>query len=693
MSYCSRRLRAAGGALAVASLASLAHADDADMGERVLDGVVVTGARTRTSAVTGLDMSLRETPQSVTIVGRDRIDAFGLTDVNALLAQVTGVNVEKVETDRTYYNSRGFDITNFQVDGIGLPLIWGIQFGDLDTVLFERVETVRGANSMMTGTGNPSATINYVRKRPTPTLQGSAAISYGSWNDYRLEADLSRPLDASGSVTGRLIYANEDRDSYLDHYGVNRNVYSGLLAWEATPKLTATLGYALQDNRARGVLWGALPINYADGSLVDYPTSATTSADWTYWNVRDQTAFGELSYRFDNGWQLKGVATYKRFEEKAKLLYAYGNPDAATGLGVSGMSGIYPSNYQNYIFDAYAAGPFRLFGRTHQLVMGGQASRSKGVEYEDFFGGEIVYPPLGLWGSQQVAEPDYPGAYLATRQVDRLYRVYAAVHVSLTDQLKVIGGFNVLKLKSTGYSYGVDTPRDEQKVSPYLGAVYDLTPTVSAYASYTDIFNPQSETALDHQTLPAAHGKSYEAGLKSEWFDRRLFVTGAVFKSKQSDLAEFAGVLDNGKSYYEGIGVSVVGYEIEATGAITDRWTVSAGWTQLDIEGDDGEDVRTYVPRKTLKATTTYTAPELRNLTVGAALRWQSGVSVQDIALIKQGDYAVIDLMAGVDVTKAVRATLNIKNAADKKYLTSLMWNQSYYAAPRSVSVRLAYRF
>jgi outer membrane receptor for ferric coprogen and ferric-rhodotorulic acid len=84
---------------------------------------------------------------------------------------VTGVNVEKVETDRTYYNSRGFDITNFQVDGIGLPLIWGIQFGDLDTVLFERVEVVRGANSMMTGTGNPSATVNYVRKRPTDTFQ------------------------------------------------------------------------------------------------------------------------------------------------------------------------------------------------------------------------------------------------------------------------------------------------------------------------------------------------------------------------------------------------------------------------------------------------------------------------------------------------------------------------------------------
>ena len=196
MPHPSRNLLFAGVALAMAATGGLARAQVVDAGATALEGVVVTGARTRTSAVTGLDLSLRETPQSVTIINQDRIDDFGLTNVNELLAQVTGVNVEKVETDRTYYNSRGFDITNFQVDGIGLPLIWGIQFGDLDTVLFERVEAVRGANSMMTGTGNPSATINYVRKRPTAAFQASASAAYGSWDDYRLEADVSGPLNA-----------------------------------------------------------------------------------------------------------------------------------------------------------------------------------------------------------------------------------------------------------------------------------------------------------------------------------------------------------------------------------------------------------------------------------------------------------------------------------------------------------------
>jgi outer membrane receptor for ferric coprogen and ferric-rhodotorulic acid len=89
---------------------------------------------------------------------------------------------------------------------------------------------------------------------------------------------------------------------------------------------------------------------------------------------------------------------------------------------------------------------------------------------------------------------------------------------------------------------------------------------VSLYASYTDIFNPQSEVDIDHQTLPAAHGKAYEAGVKSEWLDHRLYVTGAVFKSEQAELAEYAGDFPNGQSYYAGIDTEVTGYELEASG-------------------------------------------------------------------------------------------------------------------------------
>lgn len=713
MTSSPRALLLASAALATLSLGTIAHAgalaaaeipaDSApSTADNQVEGVVITGGRTRTAAVTGLDMTLRETPQSVTIFDQARIRDFALNNVNDLLAQVPGVNVERTETDRTSYNSRGFDITNFQVDGVGLPLSWGLQTGDIDTFLFDRVEIVRGANGMLTGTGNPSATINYVRKRPTQDFRGSLSASYGSWDDKRLEADVSGPLNASGTVTGRFVYANEDKDSYLDHYKVNRNVYYGVLSWQVTDKLKASAGYSRQDNLATGNLWGALPLQYTDGTLIDYPASASTATDWTYWDTQDQNAFAELNYDLAEGWSAKATYTHKQFDENAKLLYASGNPDPITGLGVFGYVGKYPAKLKQDLWEASVSGPVELFGREHQLVFGGSTAKSHSTRHENFLSYFPNYSAIGNWASQPIAEPveaDYLGDYEAENMRDRLNRLYGAAHVTFTDKLKGVVGFNYIDLKTTGSSYLVDQSRSASKFSPYAGLVYDLTANVSLYGSYTDIFNPQAEVDFNNTKLDPVKGQSYEAGLKSEWFGGKLYATAAVFKARQRGLATYAGTFGAGDpgpaggSYYTGVDTTSKGYELEITGALTPQWRVSGGWTQLSLKDDTGANARVFIPRKSLKLSTTYTVPDLRNLVLGANLRWQSDVSTFDVTKVTQKAYAVVDLMAGVDVTAHVKATVNVNNLLDKKYLNSLMWNQAYYAAPRNASVRLAYTF
>jgi outer membrane receptor for ferric coprogen and ferric-rhodotorulic acid len=685
----SRLLVATALAFAAAAIPVTASAEAA----AEVESVVVYGATSHSAAATGLDLSLRQTPQSVTVIDRSRIEDFDLKSVNDLLDQVVGVNVQRVETDRTYYDARGFDVTNFQVGGVGLPLIWGIQYGDLDTVLFERVEAVRGANALMTGVGNPSATINYVRKRPTVDRRASLALQYGSWNEKRLEADISGAVTQDGALSGRLIYANEDKDSYLDHYGVNRNVYLAALTWKPTSSLSVTAGYTRQDNRAKGVLWGALPLVYADGGSIPYPRSASTSADWTYWNTRDENLYAEAVQELSGGWRIKAVGLRKRFEENARLLYAYGNPDRTTGLGVFGMSGVYPSTYKQWVVDLSASGPVEMFGRRQELVFGANISRSHGLEYENFSADVLAYPPVDAWATQQIALPSYPGAYLAADQRDRMTRLYAAAHLDLADRVKAVVGVNWVKLTSRGFSYGVDTPRRETAASPYAGLIVDLTPNVSAYASYTDIFNPQTEVDGSHRTLPAAHGKSYEAGLKSEWFDRRLYATAAVFKAQQDGLAEVAGAFPDGKLYYSGLDTRVSGYEFEVAGRVGEAWTVGGGWTGLRIKDTTGLRARIYVPRRTLKLNATWSPPDFDRLKLGAALRWQSKVATQDLVLVTQRAYAVVDLMASLRLTPQIKATVNIKNLGDERYLTSLKWNQAYFAEPRSVSLTLAADF
>jgi len=693
--------------LAFAPVLSVAHAAEADEAAVVtaaadeeegttVSSLTVNGeAQKKSDGATGLALTLQETPQSVTVIDRQQIEDFALTDINQLLNQAVGVNVEKVETDRTYYNSRGFDITSFQVDGVGLPMLWGIQFGDLDTAIFERVDIIRGANGLMTGVGSPSATINYIRKRPTADFQAQVSASYGSWDEYRVEGDVSGPLNASGTLRGRFVAALEDGDSYLDYYGVNRNVLYGVLAWDVTPDFTVTAGYSRQDNNADGVLWGALPLTYSDGKKIPYDRSASTSADWTYWDTLDEQAFVEGRYALANGWTLKATYTHKVFEESAKLLYAYNNPDPVTGLGVEGMSGLYPSKYKQDLFDASFGGPVTLFGREHEVIFGGALAKGTGKEWENFSLDTVIYPAVQDWGRVPVAEPTYPGAYLAAESEDRLKRFYSAAHLNLADNVKAVVGLNIIKLESEGTSYGSPLFRDESKISPYAGVVVDMTSNISLYASYTDIFNPQSEVDITRNPLPAVQGKSYEAGVKSEWFGGRLYATASVFKAEQLGLASYAGDIPGSiDAFYDPVDTTSEGYELEVSGLITDRWQVAGGWTHLtSLEDEAGNDVRQFLPRKTLKLSTTYSIPELRNAKVGAALRWQSKIGMQDLVWIEQDSYAVVDIMAAVDLTENVRATVNVKNLFDETYLTSLMWNQSYFAAPRSASIRLDYSF
>ncbi len=662
-----------------------------------LKEVVVLGKRIirESASATGLDLSLRGTPQSVTVIHAAEAKEFALVDANQLLATLPGINVESVETDRTYYNSRGFDIINFQVDGVGQALDWGLQTGALDVAIYERIEAVRGANGMMTGTGNPSATINYIRKRPTKDFRAAFSGSLGTWHNLRFTGDVSGPLADTGSVTGRVVYAKTDTDSYLDFYKVNRNVYYGVLSWDVTANLNATTGYSRQDNRASGNNWGALPLVYSDGAAIDYSSSATTGAPWTHWNTHSQSVFGEMSYAFASGWTVKGIYTHKDYDDEAKLLYAFGNPDRATGLGVGAMSGKYPSRLKQDMFDFIMTGPFGLFGRDHQAVAGFNISTGNSDKWEAF--ADIFEFPAYVNGRDVVppAEPEYPDPYQAERVKDRLTRGYAAAHLNFADRLKGIVGINAIDVSSHGFSYGVDQSRSEKKVSPYLGIVHDINTNLSLYGSYTDIFDPQYESGIDRNRLPAARGKSCEAGLKSEWLDRRIYATVSVFQSKQSGLADYAGYIPGTlDSYYVGVDTFVKGYEFEIAGRVTPNWALNGGWTGLSIKDRDGADVRTYLPRRTLKLSSTYGMPQWRGLRFGGSVRWQSRVETADLGTaITQQSYFLFDVLAGMDLIPGLRASVNVKNALNEKYWGSLKWTQAFYGPPRSVVATIDYTF
>lgn len=654
-----------------------------------------TGAYTArtTSTATKLDLTPRATPQSISVITRTQIEDQGLRNANDLLSNVTGVNVERVETDRSYFSVRGFEVSNFQIDGIGLPFATGDQLGDIDTALYDRVEVLRGANGLMSSTGNPSATVNFVRKRPTAAFQAAAALTLGSWNDRRADVDLSGPLNAGGSVRARVVAAAQDKDSYLDRYALKKTVFGAVVEADLGPDTLLAFGHSQQRNRPRSPMWGALPLAYADGTPTNYARSASTSADWAYWNTDDTQTFAELSHRFGADWKLVANLTRRVIESDGEMFYVYTDATFLPGSGAGLFS--WPSKYghseRQWIADVHLAGPFTAAGRRHELVLGANGGQSDNFLHssDDDLAQALT--------EQQVLDGSFPRPAFDAGQtghadfVNRRSTLYGAARLNLTDALKLIAGANVTRVTSRGTQYAIDHNFSKTKASPYLGAVYDLDASHSLYASYAGIFNPQHQTDVSGTVLDPIEGSNAELGVKGEWLDKRLLGSLALFRVKQDNTAEYDSFV-NGQSRYRSIDATSTGVELDLAGQLAPGWNVSGGYTQLRLKGADGADARPYVPRRTLRLSTSYRLPMLPSLKVGASLKWQSEITTVG-ATARQGAYALLDLMARYELSDQLSVGANVYNATDKTHLNSLLWQQSYYGAPRHASLDLKWTY
>ncbi len=678
------------------------------------DEIVVTGQRTEGSddygvqtqrTATRLPLSQRETPQSVSVVTRAQIDDFQLNDVNALLATVPGVNVLAGETDRFYYSARGFDIQTFQIDGVGLPFSFGIQTGSIDTAMYDRIEVVRGAPGLLSPTGNPSAVINFIRKRPYRELRTSASAQYGSFDNLRLDADVSVPLTADGSVRARAVGAYLDTDSHLDRYGLRRWTGYGIVEADLGANTVISAGYGHQDHKSRGAMWGANPLYYTDGTRIDLDRSANYAPDWSSWGIVDRQIFGDVTHDLGNGWTAKFTALRKATDEDDRLFYVTGNPDRTTGLSIGSYPGAFKGETRNLTLDGYVGGPVSVGGRAHDVMFGVTRGAEKYLQYSSYDNAAIgVSLPLGSFFQGNFPEPTFPTPYtLSLDTHTRRETVYGLVRLNLADPLKLMLGGNATRAQSEGASYGTPTDYNRSKFLPFVGATYDLTANVSAYASFTTIFNPQSQFDVNNQLLDPIEGDNLEAGLKGEWFGGRFNASAAVFQARQKNTAEAAG-FDTalGRTLYRGVDAKSQGIEVEIAGQPATGMQVTGGFTVMRVRGENDQPVRTFVPRNTGRLNVTYSPPALPAVKVGTSIQYQGSFYLEpgtvssttgQAVRLTQGDVAVVDLLARYELTDHVALSANLRNVTNAKYLTALTFDQGQYAAPRTILGTISVRY
>lgn len=690
----------------------------ASASKNVLDTVVVNGQQlgnitegtgsyttAEMATATRLGMSVRETPQSVTVITQQRIKDQALSSITDVVNNTIGVTAKAFDSSRSGFSARGFDITNIMIDGV--PTSWTSAWsaGETlsDTAIYDRVEVVKGSTGLVTGAGNPSAAINLVRKHANATeTEAEVSLGVGSWDRLQGSIDVSTPLDDEAKVRTRFIASFSDADSFTDYLEEEKSVLYGVLDADLSDNTKFSTGISYQDNEPKGSMWGGLPSWFADGTRTNWDRSKNTGADWTHWASTSTNWFANLEHQFENG--IKLHTAYSRTQSTAdmELLFLFGLPDQTTGLGM----GSYPrkfdvSRVQDNL-DVYASIPFNAFERSHEAVVGMMYNNQ---DFEAKTASALTAVDVGnfyAWDGS-VAEPTWSSFSVSDSYDTKQLGAYGALRLNLTDAAKLIIGTRVTNWERQGSSYG--TPVDFEangEVTSYIGGTYDINETYTAYASYTDIFQPQDAQDRNGNFLDPVEGGSYETGIKAEFMNGRLNLTSAVFRIEQDNLAQpDTGFFVPGTATvasYAAEGTTSQGFEFEVSGQLSENWEINFGYTQFDAEDVNGADVNTRHPRKTAKLFTTYAQGAW---TYGGGINWQSESYVNATnpgtgaaEKLAQSSYTVVDAMVRYQFDDQLSAQLNVKNLFDKTYYDNVgFFNQYSYGAPRSFMLSLNYSF
>jgi outer membrane receptor for ferric coprogen and ferric-rhodotorulic acid len=670
----------------------------------------------KASVFKGID-DVRDIPQPVTVLTREFLDDRLLLDLTDVLRNTPGVTVDLIDSERVTYFSRGFGIDALQVDGLTMTQ-GGTMFVQPDTALLDHVEVLRGASGMLRGSGNPSAAVNLVRKRPTKAMQASLTATLGSWNRRRIEGDISASLNAEGTVRGRLVAVKDKKEFSQDARQEDREVMYGVIEADIGPRTLVTASLQHTDLDATGS-WGGLPASF-NGTQLDLPTSTYLGADWNRWNRYNDQAMAEVLHKFENGWQVKGSYAWTGLHLKPggfkQTSFSRGSTTNPYLVNVS--TAYYTGDASNQrTWSLVTDGPFTLFGREHHLIVGADGQQNDTTGTAGFFNlGPVNGIDIRNWNPYTtLPEPSLNGprtAYTAPNNSTRQKGVFATTRLSLTQPLSVLLG-----ARASWWEYEVPTQpasnyKIEREITPYAGITYDLSKQVTAYASYTEIFSPQNFKDASGAIIAPVRGNDVEAGFKGEFFGGRLTSSLSLFRIDNEGKAALDAssplpclpYYPTGNCYIDGGKQRSEGWELEVSGEVLPGLQVTGGYTNTRTRyiadssaANVGQPLRTNDPRQLLRLFASY-RPDgfLQGWNFGGGVQAQSaGYARAGNVTASQGGYAVYNALVGYRFNKQYTAQLNVNNLFDKQYLNKYSPNafSNYYADPRNVQVTLRATF
>ncbi|MBO1360571.1 TonB-dependent receptor [Acetobacter sacchari] len=563
-------------------------------------GVVKSFVATNSGSATRTDTSLMDTPQSVSVITRDVITSTQAITVEDTLRRVSGITIGAATGTAGVDTivARGFTAA-VTTDGLNQADSTSSSSGiTMPAIGIARIDVLKGADSILAGNSQPGGVVNVVRKRPEEekTLQVNAQIA--TFGDGLISADYGGAFTTDKHFMGRfLISGNRAATSYLGYEGKKIGYVAPSLRWkfDATD---VTIGYEVNSQRNPPAVTTYLGL--AGPVRIGRPLGNRSESNYS----NNQTPYFDFTQNLPLGIQLEVKGQYQRTDQIAKIWsYILYNVDG---------TGAYVAQGQRSKTIAYSGSVTLkkkiITGPVSQNVVANFSYQNSTNIFAGAFGSAYTEaaPLTEVYLPKVRGIPNWAGSPQYTRQNQ----------ISLQDQITMFSRFHILASITRAhirnvisFGYGEpSTPHARTQWLPNIGGVINLTKNINLYANYMRSFNDQSSYRTSANSVAApSRGKTIEAGVKTEWFSRRLQVSSDIYKASANNTP-----YSNFPSLYYIIspsGQTTRGVDFNVTGKLFTGLSVIANFSYTNVKKNVSNQMSQFlgkVPKETYSVWATY---------------------------------------------------------------------------------------
>jgi len=728
-------------ATAVSGMSAYAHAAETPKKEETITvtaapapqesawGPAATIAARQSATGTKTDTSIEKVPQSISVVTAEEMALHQPRSVKEALSYTPGVAVGTRGASNTYdyLIIRGFaadgQSQNNYLDGMKMQ---GNFYNDavIDPYMIERAEVMRGPTSVLYGKSSPGGLLNMVSKRPLTEPLKEVQFKVGTDSLFQTGFDFSDALDDDGVYSYRLTGLARSNNAQQERAEEQRYTIAPSFSWRPSDKTNFTFLSYFQNEPETGY-YGWLP---KEGTVDPLPNGDRLPTDFnegaknnTY--SRNQKMVGySFDHEFNDTFTVRQNLRFAENKTSQNSVYGYGVCSDAANSGNALCNALSPADkghylarkyvvddekLQNFTVDTQLQSKFATGDVDHILLTGVDYMRMRN-DINAWFGYDGSVPLLDIYnpvysdfdfGSKN---PDNSGPYQLLNKQQQT-GLYVQDQAQWNKVLVTLGGrYDWAEQDSFNRVTGTTASRDDNQFTWRGGVNYLFDNGVTPYFSYSESFEPSSQSDAQGKPFAPSKGKQYEVGVKYVPSDRPIVLTGALYQLTKTNnlMADPAG------SFFsvEGGEIRARGVEIEAKAALSASVNVVGSYTYTDVEYTTDTNYKGNTPAQvpehmaSLWGDYTFYDGALSGLTLGTGGRFSSSSYGDPANSFKVGSYAVMDALVRYDLARFGMAgsnvALHVNNLLDREYVASCFNTYGcFWGAERQVVATATFRF